>query len=419
MNQIEKLIQQYCPEGVEYKKLKEIGHFYGGLTGKNKADFGEGNSRYISYMDVFSNIHLNNEIKNFVRIDDSEKQNKVRLGDILFTGSSETIEECGMSSVVTTKFAENTYLNSFCFGLHLRNNEILLPGFTKYLFRSFPIRKQIVGTANGVTRFNVSKKRFEEICIPVPPLPVQEAIVSILDKFTSLEAELEAELEARRAQYDYYRNQLLTPIKVKDKWMLNGVEVEWKKIKEICFYPKERLSYKELTANSYVGVDNLLPNRGGKTNTNYLPTSGNMIQFLTGDVLIGNIRPYLKKIWKADLNGGTNGDVIVIRIIEDFVHLLTPEYLYYLLSLDNFFEYDMRFAKGGKMPRGDKNSILEYPIPIPPLSEQKRIISILDKFDALVNDISIGLPAEQEARRKQYEYYRERLLTFKELRVES
>ena len=147
----------------------------------------------------------------------------------------------------------------------------------------------------------------------------------------------------------------------------------------------------------------------------YVPTSGNSTKYITGDILIGNIRPYLKKIWKANQSGGTNGDVLVLRINEEEKSNITPDYLYYILSSDQFFTYSMQFAKGGKMPRGDKSAIMRYKIPIPPLPEQERIVATLDKFDALVNDISVGLPAELNARRKQYEYYRDKLLNFKPL----
>jgi type I restriction enzyme S subunit len=94
---------------------------------------------------------------------------------------------------------------------------------------------------------------------------------------------------------------------------------------------------------------------------------------------------------------------------------ISPEFLYYLLSADKFFAYEMEHAKGAKMPRGDKPSVMKYRIPSPSLPEQERVVAILDKFDALVNDLSIGLPSELAARRKQYEHYRNRLLTFKEL----
>ena len=123
---------------------------------------------------------------------------------LLFTGSSENLEECGISSVVT-ECHDNIFLNSFCFGFRLKNKNILIPHFSKHLFRDIKVRNQIIKTANGVTRFNVSKKKMENVKIPVPPLPIQEEIVRILDKF----AELTAEFTKRKQQYQYYRTNLL------------------------------------------------------------------------------------------------------------------------------------------------------------------------------------------------------------------
>lgn len=137
-----------------------------------------------------------------------------------------------------------------------------------------------------------------------------------------------------------------------------------------------------------------------------------MSRFQPGDILIGNIRPYLRKIWHSDLDGGASGDVLVITIKSEKRKEIISKFLYHVLASENFFEYNNRFARGAKMPRGDKNAVMDYKVPIPPLPEQERIVAILDKFDALVNDLSSGLPAEIAARRKQYEYYRDRLLTF-------
>src|SRR5690606_28710874 len=154
---------------------------------------------------------------------------------------------------------------------------------------------------------------------------------------------------------------------------------------------------------------NLLQNREGKTISNYVPQSGNSTKYNFNDILIGNIRPYLKKIWLADKTGGTNGDVLVLH---PFDKNISAKYLYQILADDNFFEYNMQHAKGAKMPRGNKNKILEYRFPTPSLQEQERIVSILDKFDTLTTSISEGLPKEIELRKKQYEYYRDKLLTF-------
>ncbi len=206
MSILENLLSEHCPSGVAYKTLGELGDFYGGLSGKSKDDFSNGNAKFVTYMNIFSNIAVNIDINTFVKVSKDENQNKIEYGDVLFTGSSETPDECGMSSVLTKKADESLYLNSFCFGFRFHNTNLLLPEFSKYLFRDEQMRKQIGKTASGVTRFNVSKKRFAKIKIPLPPLAVQEEIVKILNSFT----ELEAELEARKKQYEYYRTELLT-----------------------------------------------------------------------------------------------------------------------------------------------------------------------------------------------------------------
>lgn len=403
-SKIEKLITDLCPNGVEFKELGEIGYFYGGLSGKSKDDFHNGNAKFVTYMNIYSNIAVNTNIKDFVKVDENENQNKIEYGDVLFTGSSETPDECGMSSALIHKIEEPLYLNSFCFGFRLHDKTLFLPEFSKYLFRDEQTRKQIAKTASGVTRFNVSKKRFAKIIIPLPPLAVQKEIVKILNSFTEPEAELEAELEARKKQYEYYREGLLT----------DGKDVVSVEINSIASYSKTRIAANELNVDSYVGVDNLLQNRKGKTISSYVPKTGKLTRYEVGDILVGNIRPYLKKIWLATNIGGTNGDVLVIRINEVENKNLSSKFLYHLLASDNFFNYNMQNAKGAKMPRGNKAAILKYKIPLPNIENQNKIVAILDKFDALVNDISIGLPAELSARRQQYEYYRNKLLTFKE-----
>ena len=406
MNKVEELIEQLCPEGVEFKELGELGYLYGGLTGKSKIDFQGGNAKFVTYMNIFSNISVKTDIDIFVNIGENENQNKVEYGDVLFTGSSETPNECGMSSVLTEKITEPLYLNSFSFGFRLHDKELFLPDFLKYLFRDDSLRKQIGQTASGVTRFNISKKRFAKVAIPIPPIPIQHKIAFILDSFTQLQAELQAELQARARQYEYYRNELLN---------FEGKEAAFFELQDVANYSKSRIPATVVDNTNYVGVDNLLQNKQGKTNSSYVPTLGNMTGYEIGDILIGNIRPYLKKIWWATNTGGTNGDVLVIRIHKENKNELSSRFLYYLLASDMFFDYNMQFAKGAKMPRGDKSAILRFKIAIPPLAEQERIVAILDKFDALVNDLSVGLPAEIEARRKQYEYYRGKLLDFKDI----
>lgn len=251
--------------------------------------------------------------------------------------------------------------------------------------------------------------------IPIPSLETQQKIVKILDKFTELEATLKAELALRKRQYRYYRDLLLDfDNQIGGGWIADGYQcrlknVVWKTLGEVAEYSKNRICSDKLNEHNYVGVDNLLQNREGKKLSGYVPSEGKMTEYIVNDILIGNIRPYLKKIWQADCTGGTNGDVLVIRVTDEKVN---PKYLYQVLADDKFFAFNMKHAKGAKMPRGSKAAIMQYKIPIPPLPEQEKIVAILGKFDTLTHSVSEGLPHEIALRRKQYEYYREQLLAF-------
>lgn len=184
--------------------------------------------------------------------------------------------------------------------------------------------------------------------------------------------------------------------------------VEYKPLGHFSRYSETRISADELDATTFVGVDNLLANKAGKTDANYTPNTARLTAYEAGDILLGNIRPYLKKVWLADNSGGCSGDVLAIRLTKKYRSHFLPEFLYYLLSSDDFFAYNMQHAKGAKMPRGNKLAILKYPIPVPPLEVQREIVQVLDAFTALEAE----LEAELEARRRQYGYYRDRLLAF-------
>lgn len=172
-------------------------------------------------------------------------------------------------------------------------------------------------------------------------------------------------------------------------------------LEKIAHYAKDRISASDVDADTYVSVENLLQNKMGKTSASSVPTSGNVIGFCKGDILIGNIRPYLRKIWLADCDGGTNGDVLAIQINDRAQ--ISPEFLYYILSSEAFFNYDNQNSKGAKMPRGDKKAVMNYILPVPPLEVQSEIVRILDNF----TELTAELAAELTARKQQYEYYKE------------
>ena len=159
---------------------------------------------------------------------------------------------------------------------------------------------------------------------------------------------------------------------------------EYKKLGEVAIYPNKRMSLTNISGQQYVGVETLVKDRGGVAFSEELPNVDTAIEFLENDILIGNIRPYLKKIWKADRHGASSGDVVNIRIAENFKGRLDSSFLYKVLSSDSFFEYDNSNTHGAKMPRGDRKAIAEFKIPIPPLSTQHSIVSELDKINELI-----------------------------------
>ncbi len=181
-------------------------------------------------------------------------------------------------------------------------------------------------------------------------------------------------------------------------------------LSEVAEYSPTRVDAADLDETSFVGVDNLVSDKGGRVDASYPPNTARLTAYEPGDILLGNIRPYLKKVWLATNAGGCSGDVLAVRIVREHRESLDPAFLYYLLSSDSFFAYNMQHAKGAKMPRGNKSAILNYRIPVPPLEVQREIVKALDAF----TELEAALEAELEARRLQYAHYRDTLLTFPE-----
>ena len=171
---------------------------------------------------------------------------------------------------------------------------------------------------------------------------------------------------------------------------------EWKecKLKDICDYEKDKTEVSSLDNSTYISTENMLPNRAGVTTATTLPTGEYTPSFEIDDTLVSNIRPYFKKIWQATFSGGCSADVLVFKAKEN----ISKDYLYYVLTDDEFFKYSMATSKGTKMPRGDKTSIMNYPVKLPPLPTQQKIAAILSSLDdkiELNNKINTNL--EQQA----------------------
>lgn len=361
---------------MKVEKLKNLGSFYGGLTGKTKEDFEEGNAKFVSYMDVYSNQTLKADINSCVKVGANEKQNKIEYGDILFTGSSETPEECGMSCAVTNEIKDDLYLNSFCFGFRFNNLDEIDPGFYAHYFRSNNARKSIAKTANGVTRFNVSKKLFGEISIPLPSLTKQREIVTTLDSCTSLIAGLRQELTLRKKQYEYYREKMLS------------VEGEWKRLGEIGTINSGKC--KERCED---GKYPLYGSTGEIARTNSCPNEGFRI-------LIARVGANAGFVYRVDGKYDVSDNTLIFKNNDS----VNANYIFYYLQYLNLNQ----FAKGGGQPLVTAGDLKNLEIPVPPLSVQQSIVERLDAFEGLISALS----REVELREKQYEHLRERLLSF-------
>jgi len=416
VNFLEKLLDGV---DVEWKALGQVAEIYGGLSGKTKSDFENGTSKFITYKNIFANINVDFDALEYVKISPNERQNKVKYGDVLFTGSSEIADEAGMSSAVTKKFAEPIYLNSFSFGLRFNEDIPLIPEFSKYLFRSQILRAEIARAASGVTRFNISKERFKKIRIPIPcpenpkkSLEIQAEIVRILDTFT----ELTAELTARKKQYKHYRDQLLR---------FEDGDVEWKALGDIG----EFIRGKRFTKADYVegGIRVIhygeIYTRYGVFATHaHSQVKSDMAESLRyaepGDVVITDVGETVEDVGKAVAWLG-DGKVAIHDHCYAFRHSMNPTFVSYCMQTASFIAEKAKYVARTKVNTLLINGYSKIAIPVPcpddqkrSLAEQARIVAILDKFDALTSSITEGLPREIALRQKQYEHYRDLLLSF-------
>lgn len=366
MNRVEELIQQLCPNGVEWKKLGEVCDYeqpakYIVKSTNYNPQFQTpvltaGQSFVLGYTDEAYGIYKANTQHPVIIFDD-------------FTTSFQWVD--------------------FDFKVKSSAIKILIPSCESVLLRFvYYLMRTIHFEAVEHTRYWIS--RYSQIEIPVPPLPIQQEIVRILDTFTELTANLQTELDARKKQYAYYRDCLLN---------FEGVDgVEWKKLGEITRIVRgKRLTKSELLSKGDYPVFH-----GGIEPLGYYNSYNrecDTVMIINVGASAGTVGYSEKKFWSSD------GCFCVERI-----ERIESKFLYYFLIGKELF-IASKVRKAG-IPTLDSLVVENLFVPIPPLPEQRRIVAILDKFETLVNDLSVGLPAELEARRKQYEYYRDKLLTF-------
>ena len=407
MSKIDELIAKLCPNGVEYKKLGEVGEFIrgSGLQKKDITDYDNGFGA-IHYGQIYTyySIHTN-KTKSFVASAHSKNLKKAKSGNLVIATTSENDTDV-CKAVAWLGKKDIAVSSDACIYRHS-----LEPKYVAYFFQSEQFQLQKLGNITGTKVRRVSPSCMAKFLIPVPPLEIQREIVKVLDTFTKLEAELKAELEARRRQYHYYRDQLLN-FEGRD-------DVQWMTLGEVC---KIQNGY---AFKSSLFKTNGLPILRISNIQNERIDTKNLVYFNEKDY---KINLYQFEIKKGDIviamSGATTGTIAISNLdtkyylnqrVGKFIPKdnLLNKFLYFILRthVDYFYQIS---AGGGAQPNLSSEQIKKISIPVPSLEEQTRIVTTLDKFDALVNDLSSGLPAEIAARRKQYEYYRDRLLTFKE-----
>jgi type I restriction enzyme S subunit len=392
MNKIEALIQELCPEGVEWKRLGEI------------AKRNSGTSITAAQMKL---LHKENApIRIFAG---GSTIADVEYGDIpdkdIITETSVIVKSRGY---IGFEFYEKPFSHKNEFWSYVFQTAIN-PKYIYYYLLTKTKDLQELAKATSVKIPQLSTKDTDKLPLPIPPLPIQQEIVSILDKFTTLEAEL----EARTRQYDYYRNQLFN---------FDEKEVEWKPLGEIGkFIRGKRFVKNDIVSEGvpciHYGEMYTYYNIWAKEVKSFLESSlaTKLRVAHPGDVIIVTAGETIEDIGNAVAWLG-DSDVVIHDACFAFSHNLNPKYVSYFLRTELFRSQIKKHISSGKISAIHASGLSKAKMPIPSMSEQERIVFVLDKFDALVNDISVGLPAEISARRKQYEYYRGKLLDFKNVK---
>ena len=384
LSRLDELIQELCPDGVTNQKLRDVTlKITDGMHNLPKT-VDEGDYPILSAQNI-SNRSINFETKKYVDSDTYLKENKrtdVSHGDILLT----IVGAIGRVAVVDFEL-KALFQRSIC--VIKPNPEIIDYKYMAYVLESSKVQAYIQTNAHGAAQKGLYLKQVGEIMLAVPPLEVQREIVRILDSFTLLTAELTAELTARKSQYEFYRNELL---KVDDSIKTVALEEiadigtgssNTNEGLEEGLYPFYVRSQEPLRKNEYEYDETAIITAGDGVGV------GKVYHYVEGKYALHQ-RAYR-------------------------IHINTPDvlpkyYFHYMKSA--FFPYIQKTMFQGSVASIRRPMLNKFPVPVPSLEVQKKIIDVLENFESICNDLNIGLPAEIEARQKQYEYYRDALLTY-------
>ncbi len=407
MSKLKELIDRLCPDGVEFVKLGDYIEIYTGSQ-FNKRDMNEEGSFPV----INGGVNPSGYIESF-----NESANTI------------SISQGGASAGYVAWQETPFWAGAHCYVVRPSSNEVL-NRFLYFFLKNQEAYLQQMQHGAGIPALN--RDKVKGLLFPLVPFEVQEEIVKILDSFSDYAAELQAELQARKEQYEYYRNLLLTfnpsacGCGTDDKqensitsWGGHSYEITWKTMGEIGKFIRGNGLQKKDFTNSGVGCIHY-----GQIYTHYGTFATETKSFVSrdfakklrkakyGDLIIAttseNVEDVGKAVaWLGDAEIAISGDSYI------FSHKQNPKFIAYLLQTHRFLQFKRMNVSGTKVTRISGESLEKYVIPIPPLELQEKIVAVLDRFETLVNDLTQGLPAEISAIKEQYEYYRNKLLTFK------
>ena len=401
MSELEKLIQELCPNGVAHKKLREVATVSRGGNFQKK-DYVEEGVPCIHYGQIYTQYGLfADKTISFISEETGKKKKFAVKNDVIMAVTSENLDD--VCKCIAWLGEEDIAISGHAAIIHHTIN----PKYLVYYLHSTMFHKQKAKLAHGTKVIEVTPDKLLDIVIPVPPMEVQSEIVRILDNFTELTteltAELIAELTASKKQYEYYRDTLINSA--------HGDVEKTTMGKALTFLNGRAYKQPELLAEGkypVLRVGNFYTNNSWYYSNLELDEDKYCDD---GDLLYSWAATLGPKIWDG---GKCIFHYHIWKILFDDSKI-DKQYLYYYLQYD--LAQIASSTTKSTMIHVSMGSMKERPILLPSIEEQKRIADLISRFDSLCNSIKDGLPAEIEARQRQYEYYRDKLLTFKELSV--
>ncbi|OLO50520.1 restriction endonuclease [Actinomyces oris] len=400
------LIRDLCPDGVEHKTLGEVGEFIRG-NGIKKSDFTKQGYPCIHYGQIHTHYGISAaETISHIPPEQATRLRKAQPGDLVIATTSEDDDAVGKATawLGTTPVAVGG--DSYIF------RHSMEPKYVSYFFSSTTFSRQRQTHITGSKVRRITAPSLSKIIIPAPPIEIQHEITRTLDQFIQLEAELEAELEARQYQYNYYLNELLS--------FKGDPNTPWRPLAQLGTFHRGKRFVK--TDYSDYGIPCI---HYGEIYTRYGVSTSSVVSNLDeslrqklrfaqpGDVILVDVGEVVDDVGRSVAWIG-NEPVAIHDHSYAFRSTLNPTFVSYVMRTDWFTRQKAKHVARTKVKTLLIDGFSKIHIPVPPRTEQDRIVEKLNQFDTLVNDLSSGLPAEIEARRKQYEYYRDRLLTFPE-----